>query len=575
MRTSSLIIIVALCVLLLVQNVQSETVYKKGDVSIPKNILTNSWVVRLDEKIDAKEIADRHGMRHIKRLNIHHNYKGHHYYLLEEGSNLKEKFPHISNSTEVHWFQQQVTKMRRKRDVDPGILNPDDPYYLQGGWWEDGSSEVALDISSVWEKYTGTGITISVVDDGLSWKDNPEFIKYKESCSYDVNFDDPDPTPYSFDAHGTASAGVAAAAGNNNHCGIGVAPNAYICGVRVLAKMTVTDYEEAEAITYARDEVDVYSNSWGPYDDGETLEGPGPLVLDAIEDSINKGRNGKGNIFAWAGGNGYENGDSCSYDGYASSRFTIAVGAVGGTGLHAYYSEGCPALIGVVASSDKYSNSIKTAGINGGCYAHFGGTSAASPQIAGLAALAIEANPDLTWRDVQGVFINAAIGKGSNVANWEDVADGKTFNTLLGFGHLTAPKIIEQAENWVLLPDYIELNLPTSIVNQPIQDNKPSTYVSDVISVSENIIIEHVEVYFSATHNRRGDLMVELISPSGISSSFAHVHSDSGHDYDNWLFTSFKHWGEESLGDWTLRVSDGKRYNSGTFDRWTLNLYGH
>ena len=39
-----------------------------------------------------------------------------------------------------------------------------------------------------------------------------------------------------------------------------------------------TDMEEAEALTYARDVIDVYSNSWGPPDTGADVSGPGTLT---------------------------------------------------------------------------------------------------------------------------------------------------------------------------------------------------------------------------------------------------------------------------------------------------------
>ena len=48
----------------------------------------------------------------------------------------------------------------------------------------------------------------------------------------------------------------------------------------------------------------IYTNSWGPRDDGRRMEGPGRLAYLAIENSIHNGRSGLGNIYIWAGGNG-------------------------------------------------------------------------------------------------------------------------------------------------------------------------------------------------------------------------------------------------------------------------------
>ena len=60
-------------------------------------------------------------------------------------------------------------------------------------------------------------------------------------------------------------------------------------GVRMLDG-TVTDSLEAQALSHALDVVDIYSASWGPNDDGKTLEGPGKLASAAFEKGIQKVR---------------------------------------------------------------------------------------------------------------------------------------------------------------------------------------------------------------------------------------------------------------------------------------------
>ncbi|CAG2056314.1 unnamed protein product [Timema podura] len=154
--------------------------------------------------------------------------------------------------------------------------------------------------------------------------------------SYDVNDDDDDPTPRydeaQTNAHGTRCAGEIAMAANNRKCGVGVAYNARIGGVRLLDGF-VNDRVEGTALGYAYDKVDIYSASWGPNDDGKTVEGPGTLALEAIERGVKEGRGGKGAIFVWASGNGGSRGDNCDCDGYIGSIYTLSVGSASQQGL--------------------------------------------------------------------------------------------------------------------------------------------------------------------------------------------------------------------------------------------------
>ena len=85
--------------------------------------------------------------------------------------------------------------------------------------------------------------------------------------------------------HGTRCAGEIAAVADNKICSVGVAYNSRIGGIRMLDG-EVTDLVEATALSYNRDYIDIYSASWGPDDDGKTVDGPGFLALKAIEDGI-------------------------------------------------------------------------------------------------------------------------------------------------------------------------------------------------------------------------------------------------------------------------------------------------
>lgn len=75
------------------------------------------------------------------------------------------------------------------------------------------------------------------------------------------------------------------------------------------------------------------------------------LLHGTVVSLFSQGRAGLGNLYVWASGNGGAYGDSCAYDGYASSRFTLTVSAVSQTGTAPWYAEPCSAVLAAVFSS--------------------------------------------------------------------------------------------------------------------------------------------------------------------------------------------------------------------------------
>lgn len=151
------------------------------------------------------------------------------------------------------------------------------------------------------------------------------------------------------DQHGTRCAGEVAAA-KNDVCGVGVAYKSGIAGIRILSA-SISDADEASALNYGYQTNDIYSCSWGPPDDGRSMEAPGRLITKAMLNGVQNGRAGKGSIFVFASGNGGANDDQCNFDGYTNSLMSITVGAIDRKGLHPFYSEACAAIMIVTYSS--------------------------------------------------------------------------------------------------------------------------------------------------------------------------------------------------------------------------------
>lgn len=89
-------------------------------------------------------------------------------------------------------------------------------------------------------------------------------------------------------SHGTRCAGEVAAARDNDVCGVGVAYDSKIAGIRMLDQPYMTDLIEANSMGHEPDLIDIYSASWGPTDDGKTVDGPRNATMRAIVRGVNE-----------------------------------------------------------------------------------------------------------------------------------------------------------------------------------------------------------------------------------------------------------------------------------------------
>jgi hypothetical protein len=78
----------------------------------------------------------------------------------------------------------------------------------------------------------------------------------------------------------------------------------------------------------------------------------------ALDYGTKEGRQKRGSIFVFASGNGGGS-DHCGYDGYATSIYTITIGAVGSLGLKPYYAELCSAQLASTYSGDGILNIVR------------------------------------------------------------------------------------------------------------------------------------------------------------------------------------------------------------------------
>ncbi|CAB3407475.1 unnamed protein product [Caenorhabditis bovis] len=409
----------------------------------------------------------------------------------------------------------------------------------------------SMRIREAWKAgFNATQVTVAIVDDGV----DVEHVDLRHSFTPDVSFDFvnfanlPVPRRKSKDSqHGTQCAGLVSMMGHQ--CGLGVGHGANLGGIRLLGSELLDDALEGDALAFKKDHIDVYSISWGPRDDGTSAEKPQKFTADAIEFGARKGRRGLGNVFVWASGNGGRNGDNCALDGYVNNEYTLSFGVVNADGSSASYAEGCSAVIAAVSGGDA---AIATTGFNQTC-ASISGSSAGAAIAAGVIALAIQANPSMSQRDIQHLIAIASNPDAIRNVEWHRNGAGYRFNSHVGFGLLDAEKMVRLAKHWVGIG-------PELACREDLVQTNITAFHSIELGVPFNGCsvghIERVVVAMSLIHSRRGQLSVWLRSPTGtVSRLLAPRPLDDQANLLNWQFVSTHFFGESPEGDWSVLVS--------------------
>ncbi|CAD7685879.1 unnamed protein product [Nyctereutes procyonoides] len=558
-------------------------------------IYVSSWAVRVSQGYrEAERLARKFGFVYLGQIFP----DGQYFHLRHRGVVQQSLTPHwghclrLKKDPKVQWFEQQTLRRRVKRSS----VVPTDPWFPKQ-WYMNNKVQPDLNILQVWSQgLSGQGVVVSVLDDGIE-KDHPDlWANYDPLASYDFNDYDPDPqpryTPSDENRHGTRCAGEVAAMANNGFCGTGVAYNARIGGVRMLDG-TITDVIEAQSLSLQPQHIHIYSASWGPEDDGRTVDGPGILTREAFRRGVTKGRGGLGTLFVWASGNGGLHYDNCNCDGYTNSIHTLSVGSTTQHGRVPWYSEACASTLTTTYSSGVATDpQIVTTDLHHQCTDKHTGTSASAPLAAGMIALALEANPFLTWRDMQHLVVRASRPAQLQAEDWRTNGVGRQVSHHYGYGLLDARLLVDMARTW--LPTQPQQKCVVRIVHTPTPTGGaltphaapspilPLTQVRKNVSAcagSANYIrsLEHVQVQLSLSYSRRGDLEISLTSPMGTRSTLVAIRplDVSGQGYNNWIFMSTHFWDEDPRGLWTLGLENkGYYFNTGTLYRYTLLLYG-
>ncbi|MXZ98345.1 MAG: S8 family serine peptidase, partial [Acidimicrobiaceae bacterium] len=484
-----------------------------------------------------------------------------------------------------------------------------------------------INIGGAWTATRGANVNVAVLDE--RWNPDHHDIVDNVDLARSVDYTGVQ-TGEGRTGHGTAVAGVIAAR-DNDVGGRGVAPRATLFNYNVVeSPASLSDALKRNASLVA-----VYNGSFGG-SERPPYQRVSAEVWKALEHGRVSGFGGLGSLYVFSAGNG-RTADSGSGQVNTEERHAhpaaLAVCAVDDDGTHAAYSN-IGSSLWVCAPSegdaeDDDNHLLAPAGDND--YRVLGRTSAAAPQVSGVIALVRSVNPYLGWRDVKLILAGTAQKNDPSHSGWHagSPAYGSSgrryhFNHLYGFGVVDASSAVDAALGWKRLPAERvetvasgEIRVPTQFVPEglPLKVPNDGTVVEHSLEVPAGTAIdfvEHLSVTLDVTSNFGRDLLIEIVSPGGTTSTLiepigrrdqCYGSVINGHYFpecgvprrlhgrpDGVSFASNAFLGEDPAGTWTLRLSDSlyeaapRRPRDSvpfedvyrtTVNSWDLKLRGH
>ncbi|UUU25634.1 S8 family peptidase [Streptomyces sp. DSM 40750] len=468
--------------------------------------------------------------------------------------------------------------------LNKALATPNDTEYSKQ--WDLYESTAGMNLPGAWDKVTGTGVTVAVIDTGyVAHSDlaanivgGYDFIA-DTAVSNDGNGRDSnpaDPGDWTSDGecatdwtattsswHGTHVAGTIAAVTNNSKGVAGIAYGAKVSPLRVLGKCGGYDSDIIDAITWASGGTvsGVPANTNVAKVINMSLGGGGACTT-ATQTAINAAVN-RGTTVVVAAGN--SNANAANYSP-ASCSNVISVAATNRAGSRSYYSN-FGSVVDIAApggetrttTSGGILSTLNTGASGPGSetYDYYQGTSMAAPHIAGLAALLESASSALTPAQIESAIktnsrampgtCSGGCGAGlADAAKTVQAVTGGSGGGSTGGTTFTNATAVSIPDNGAAIESSISVTGRTG--------NAPST----------------LQVGVDITHTYRGDLVLDLVAPDGSTYRLKASSSDSA---DNLVTTySVNASSEVANGTWKLRVQDVAAQDTGRLNSWKLTF---
>ena len=541
------------------------------------------------------------------------------------------------------------------------VVIPDDPEYAHQ-WhlhtnfndpdYDFRSSARCEDAWNLLDAYGSKEVVVAVSDDGCKldhadFNSSDKFVDWgymrgqRLITKSDID-SNPDEMYKQGSNHGTSCCGVISGEVDASLT-VGAAPDCRLLPVQWESSgssLYLSDSKLLTVLNYIADKADVMSNSWGSVPSSVWAL---PVINRIKALAKIGGRRGTGIVFLWAAGNDnclightadqdvpYNDGwqqrpdGSWNWVGVKTARVfrhnlvdipgVMHIAALASTAKRSHYSNYGPSISLSAPSSNghKYHRmTVKGLGITtttgnlGGVTESFGGTSSATPLVAGIAALTISSNPKLSAIEVIEILKQTAskdldfTGYSKtppasfdpdtswdvspitpfDSGDFQDIgsSDG-SWSPWFGHGRVDGAEAVAEAQRRNRpVPGNLKFH-GSSSPDRSIPD-KNIQGIKDKINCDKTFIIQSIKVHLDITHTYIGDLVVLLISPSG---KLVKLHERSGgsandihSDYNISSVPELVHFlTEQANGEWSLHVQDLAAQDRGRLQNWSLEITG-
>ena len=510
--------------------------------------------------------------------------------------------------------QEVLTSLNVSSISDPLFKSQ---WYLKNNGDRGTSAGLDVNIAGAWaDGYTGKGVRVAINDDGIDLNHSEFASNLQKDLTYNSINKVTGANAYSAGSgytpaadaneHGTVVGSIVGMAADGKGM-VGMAPNATLISGLAVAQGADVPALFNYMTTVAK--VDVSVNSYGAdpaFSENFLPQAPSEAdrnYLAAIEKAGKEGRGGLGTVIEVSAGNkGPEKADA-AMTGTTNNKYIITAGAMDEMGNKASYSTpGASVLVSSfggenqsgkdqsdnsgfgIASADISGSSLgynKTSVANGDYAFQNTGTSYSGPMVAAAAALMLQANPLLGFRDVANILALTARAVGTtnnytqtsgNLANF----GGLQFSRDVGFGLIDVTAAVRLAASWTDTAKTAANWVSSEAKSGAGAATISSTGISVSATLTKNVIIERMEFDLTIDTKVSSDLKAVITSPSGTQITL--FDSPMTNEDGTWPGTfqvgATAFFGEQSAGTWTLQLIDKNTGTVAQYKDLTVRAWG-